>query len=210
MEKTHQSFIEYLYLFISAAIIFTITAFEGPYILATILKIILWAIVPIWYVRKIRKTTIIHPSYDKHSLTLGLLAFGAVLLGYMVFGALIDAPALRTELAAQGITHVTLLGVFFYISFINSFLEEYFFRGFHVLKPTLTRIIYSSILFSLYHITIFWNYFSTLAIIISCIMLFVVGIAFCLLNKHHKSIWSSWVMHIFADLAICFIGMLII
>lgn len=68
------------------------------------------------------------------------------------------------SMESRGITETTFAIVFLYIMFGNSLLEEYFFRGIvHYNISSISRVgayIPSSLIFSLYHITIFGTWFS--------------------------------------------------
>ncbi|TAH63854.1 MAG: CPBP family intramembrane metalloprotease, partial [Gottschalkiaceae bacterium] len=97
-------------------------------------------------------------------------------------------------------------------TFINSFLEEFFFRGFiflnlYKLGFKKGAYIFSSILFSLYHIGIFKNWFNPLLIILAVSGLISVGFIFNYIDTKSKSFINSWIVHILADAAIMLIGL---
>jgi membrane protease YdiL (CAAX protease family) len=98
-----------------------------------------------------------------------------------------------------------------YITFGNSFIEEYFFRGFIFLKLhesgcRKTAYVFSSLLFSLYHIMMFRDWFTLPIFLLSVAGLAGVGFLFDYMNIKYKSIYNSWISHILADSAIMFIG----
>lgn len=105
------------------------------------------------------------------------------------------------------------LWIALYISFINSLLEEFFFRGFLFLN--LQRIsgrkfayILSAFVFSIYHIAIMGNWFSPIIFIIAMIGLFVGALIFNYLNEKSGNIYNSWIVHMMANLSINTVGLM--
>jgi membrane protease YdiL (CAAX protease family) len=111
-----------------------------------------------------------------------------------------------------------LTGIKFFIASIylvvfNAFLEEYFFRGFVFFNLNNRKFAYvfSSLAFSIYHISNFKNWFTNdLLIIIPLAGLFLSGILFNNLDSKSKDIYNSYIPHFAADLAIVIIGYFII
>lgn len=101
----------------------------------------------------------------------------------------------------------------FYLVFINAFLEEYFFRGFIFFNSLNKKFAYffSSILFSIYHLSNFIHWFEQpIILIVPLVGLFIVGIIFNYLCNITQDIFHSYIPHLFADLAIVIIGYFII
>ncbi|MBZ9635369.1 CPBP family intramembrane metalloprotease [Clostridium sp. FP1] len=99
-----------------------------------------------------------------------------------------------------------------YITFGNSFLEEYFFRGFYLLKSYELKskkfaYIYSSLLFGVYHIAIFKTWFNSGLVGLALIGLISIGFIFNWLDTRSKNFINSWLVHILADSAIIIIGL---
>ncbi len=99
-----------------------------------------------------------------------------------------------------------------YLSFVNSFLEEFFFRGFIFLN--LKRLGYrklayfsSALLFSVYHIANFQNWLHMGIFILALIGLAVGGCLFNYLDEDQATFFNSWFVHICADIAIVFVGL---
>lgn len=143
----------------------------------------------------------------------GLSAAALVVLAYYLLGRYVDWEIVRGYLTDRGITSTTFMIAFAYVTFGNSFLEEVFFRGWVFRRIAqyhkMWAYILSSLLFSLYHLTIFSDWFG--GVIVSCILwgLFLSGIFFAFLYTQTQSIWSAWIVHIFADSAIVVIGYLL-
>jgi membrane protease YdiL (CAAX protease family) len=72
-----------------------------------------------------------------------------------------------------------------------------------------TGYITSSLLFALYHIANFQNWFSPVLYILAIVGLFLGGTIFNFLDDKDNTFFNSWFVHICADLAIVFIGYLI-
>ena len=103
-----------------------------------------------------------------------------------------------------------LVGI--YITLGNSFLEEFFFRGFiflNLYNQGYKKIayIYSSLLFGVYHIAIFKTWFSPLLTVLALLGLVIAGIVFNWIDTKSENFINSWIVHILADSAIIIIGM---
>jgi membrane protease YdiL (CAAX protease family) len=113
-----------------------------------------------------------------------------------------------------GVTANNFILVALYISFINSLLEEFFFRGyaFVVLKQHVHKLyayFFSAILFSLYHVGMMQGWFDFYIYILSMLGLLIGGLIFNYLNDRWDSIYPSWLVHIFANLAINTVGLIL-
>lgn len=191
------------------------------YAVKTISKIILFVLVPYLYIKFIRKsdfkTELNIRSLDKKRLRLGfifgLVSFLIVLIGFVIFQGMIDLERIALELQTKSkITPANFLLIGFYITFGNSFLEEFFFRGFiflnlYNLKREKLAYVYSSLMFGLYHIAIFKTWFSPLIILLCLLGLITVGLLFNWLNTKSKNFINSWLVHILADTAVILIGL---
>lgn len=145
-------------------------------------------------------------------LSLGLAVYVIIIGGFLLIRQLIDWSAISSSLQNSH-ENIFLMGA--YISLINSLLEEFFFRGFAFLmlkelagsKPA---YLFSAGIFSLYHIAIMHSWFSPLIFILMLIGLFFAGILFNWLNERYQNIYASWLVHMFANLAINTIALLLI
>lgn len=143
----------------------------------------------------------------------GILAFCIVLAAYMLLQDALDLPAIAQELTEKSqVTPANFLLVGFYITIGNSFLEEFFFRGF--LFGSLSRLgrtqlayVYSSLLFGLYHIAIFQTWFNPWMMSLALVGLVGVGFIFNWLNTKANHFYNSWLAHVFADAAIILVGL---
>ena len=153
---------------------------------------------------------------DGGSLKLaGLLALGAlvgILGGYALLAPWLDLSAIPGNLAAkEGITAATFPLAALYISFVNSLLEEFFFRGFAFLtlrktgKPALAWG-FSALAFALYHVCIMGSWFHPVLFLLLTAALAAAGLLFNWLDRR-GSLWPAWLVHMAANLATNTIGM---
>jgi len=101
--------------------------------------------------------------------------------------------------------------VFLYIIFINSFLEEIFFRKFAFLtlnnySSSRFANVFSAMAFSLYHVSIITGWFSISLFFVMVIALFICGLLFNYIDSQTNNIYPSWIIHITANLSINTIG----
>lgn len=201
--------------------------FMVNYLVKTILKIWLFISTPLIYLRVFNKQAlnkndnlivnkINRRGYLIRNLTfgvtIGLGAFLIVICTYLLLKNYINIDGIVQELQVKlKITKTNYLLVGIYIILGNSFIEEFFFRGFVFLelnKLGNIRIAYlfSSILFSIYHISIFKTWFSPIITGIALLGLFVIGLVFDWVDTKINGIWNSWIIHILADIAVIAIG----
>jgi len=148
-----------------------------------------------------------------YGVPLGIIAALSIVIAYWTLRDQIDWSLLQTYLDEKHITTTTFFLVFSYITFGNSFLEELFFRGWVFRTLATWKIsfayIFSSLLFALYHLSIFSTWFSGWILLFVLFGLFVSGCLFAFLYQKTASIWSAWIVHIIADTAIVVIGYLL-
>jgi uncharacterized protein len=142
--------------------------YHPVYSVQMIQKVVSFLVVPlilayIWKQRvgragKMSRTSVIY------GVSLGLASMVVIGVTYIFLRDMIDWSAIGASMEARGITETTFVAVFLYIMFGNSLLEEYFFRGIvHYQMSSISRVgayALSSLMFSLYHITIFGTWFS--------------------------------------------------
>lgn len=190
---------------------------QPGYVVKSFIKIILFLFLPILYslydkdcqLKKLfkpqRKGLIL-------ALSMGLVVYLIILISYFIFKNVFNFSALTTSLTSTtGVNKDNFLWVALYISFVNSLLEEFFFRGFAflTLKRTISRnfsYIFSSSMFATYHIAMMIGWFKLPVIILTLIGLFVGGIIFNYFNEKWNNIYLSWLIHMFANFAINTIG----
>jgi len=150
------------------------------------------------------------------ALGLGLGLYGLILGAYFVVRDFFDFSAIAGNLTQNaGVTKDNFLYVSLYISFVNSLLEEFFFRGFlfQNLKRFHTRPFaygFSAVAFALYHVAMMTGWFSWWLWLLVMAGLTVGGLIFNRLNEKMDCIYVSWLVHMFANFAINTIGFILL
>ena len=187
------------------------------------LKIALFAVFPAVYIlqtgENVLKLSVCNLKQEKtkprrtnRSAALGFLVFAVLIGAYILVRPYIDTDRVLVEFQEKyKINKSNLLYYSIYLVFINSFLEEFFFRGFLFLNIKRlgfrkTAYVFSSLLFALYHIANFQNWFSLPLFILALVGLFAGGCLFNYLDDEQETFLNSWFVHICADLAIVLIG----
>lgn len=149
------------------------------------------------------------------ALALGAGVYGVILGGYFLTRNVIDFSAAASDLTAgMGINGRNFLYVSLYISFVNSFLEEFFFRGygFITLKGHAGRgfaYLFSSVSFALYHVGMLVGMFPVWVWLLLTLGLAAGGGIFDYLNERSGTIYPSWFVHMFANFAINTVGFML-
>ena len=149
------------------------------------------------------------------SLLLGIAIFGVILGGYFITRGFIDFSGVTSSLTeGMGITADNFIWVAIYISIMNSFLEEFFFRGFGFItlkKYVNVRFAYffSPVLFAIYHVGMLVGMFHPAVLALLMFGLIVGGLLFNALNDKLGNIYPSWFVHMAANFAINTIGFIL-
>ena len=149
------------------------------------------------------------------ALGLGIGVFTFILAAYAIFSRLGDFSTITGLLEENiGVDRDNFLLVSVYISFVNSLLEEFFFRGFafFTLKPLTGRGFaygFSALAFAVYHTAMMLGWWEWWLFALALAGLFVGGLLFDFLNERTETIWSSWMVHMFANFAINTVGCLL-
>lgn len=149
------------------------------------------------------------------ALILGIGIYALIVGGYFLFAMVIDfSPIVGALSQNAGVERDNFLLVALYISFVNSLLEEFFFRGFAFLnlKNYVSRgwaYGISALAFAAYHVSMMigWFDFWIFALVMFGIM--VGGCIFNILDEKQGTIYNSWLTHMFANFAINTIGFIL-
>ena len=185
---------------------------QPEYAVKSIVKIALFLICPAIYLgidKELKLREIFRPNKKgmKIAFSLCIPVYIVILGAYLLLKDVFDFSAITTSLTGNiGVNKSNFIFVALYISFINSLLEEFFFRGFAFLtlkNITTARFayIFSSAMFALYHIAMMTGWFS--------ITVFAGGLIFNYLNAKSGNIYTSWFVHMFANFAINTIGFML-
>ncbi|MDY4251682.1 type II CAAX endopeptidase family protein [Clostridium sp.] len=191
------------------------------YLVKSFIKIMLFSIMPIIYSRYDKELNLssLFKVKSKREIIIALLAGLAVFLfilgAYLIIGRFFDFSNVTSSLSENiGVDKENFILVAIYISFINSLLEEFFFRGFAFLKlkEVSTRkfaYIFSALAFALYHVAMMIGWFDISLFILTIGGLFIGGLIFNYFNEKYKNIYVSWLIHMFANFAINYIGFML-
>ncbi len=200
-----------------------IDAFVHPnYFMKIPVKIIFFLALPMLYFIKdkqafadFKRLFIFKKSGILKALLLGIGIYLVILIGFLLTRNIIDYSNVTSSLTkGMGITAENFIYVSLYISLMNSFLEEFFFRGygFITLKKYTSRkiaYIFSSALFAIYHIGMLVGMFNFGALLLLLFGLIVGGCIFNYLNELNDNIYPSWFVHMFANFAINTVGFIL-
>jgi membrane protease YdiL (CAAX protease family) len=191
------------------------------YEIKTLAKILLFVAVPYVYIivfkKHTSKQTVNINRADKRNLLtgafFGITCFLIIITAYYLLRDIINLQGIVDELTVKSkITPVNFMFVGLYITFGNSLLEEFFFRGFiflnlYEIKSKRVAYLYSALLFGFYHISIFKTWFNMWLMVLALAGLVSVGFVFNWLDAKSGNFLNSWIVHILADIAIILIGL---
>ena len=194
---------------------------QPGYAVKSAIKVALFLLVPLAASRidrDIKYLQLLRPKKKGmvYSVAIGVGIYGLILGGYFLLSPLFDFSQIAGALTENaGVTRENFLYVSLYISFANSFLEEFFFRGF--VFTNLKRLsgrslayLFSAIAFSLYHVAMMIGWFSPALFLLVMVGLVAGGLIFNLLNEKLDTIYCSWLTHMFANFAINTIGFMLL
>ena len=195
---------------------------ELSYFPRSLFKVMMFLIVPLSYFAvykdeytKIRKLFVPKKKDLLISLGLGAAVYLIIMTAYFLFRNLIDLNAIKDALLSSvGVSAENFIYVALYISFVNSLLEEFFFRGYafillkEQIKP-LFAYLFSSVLFAFYHVGMTISWFHPVIYVLAMLGLMIGGLIFNALNDRFGTIYSSWLVHMCANFAINTVGFIL-
>lgn len=191
-----------------------------PYMIKSMVKVILFLLLPFCYsmidpLVNFKKLFKVDKKSLVRSMILGLGVYIIMIIGYLVLKNFIDFSGITTSLEKNiGVSKGNFVFVALYISFINSLLEEFFFRGFTFisllgLSKRWFAYCYSALLFAIYHIGMMSDWFNPWILVLMIAGLFVSGAFFNYLNEKNQNIYASWAVHMFANFGINTVGFIL-
>lgn len=206
---------------LSIAVMFVVDFWIQPtFVIKSAIKVVLFLGVPLMYgylnryvdIKSIFKT---HSKKQlQYSILLGVVIYLVIVGLYFVFARYLDLENIRLLLEGNlGVNQNNFIFVGIYIAVFNSLLEEFFFRGFlflglKSLGMGFLSTLMSAGMFAVYHVAIVANWFNIWIFLLVMLGLFVGGLIFNALNNRNENIYNSWLVHMFANLAINTVGLL--
>lgn len=193
---------------------------QPSYFIKSLCKIFLFLMIPMIYFiihkdegKYMKQIFVPNKKSFMYSLLLGIGVYLIIIITYFLFKDIIDFSSIQESLMKNGGIHKNnFIYVAIYISFINSLLEEFFFRGyaFILLKDQMNPLfayLFSSFFFAFYHVGMTIGWFHPFLYLLAMIGLAIGGCIFNYLNERFECIYSSWFVHMFANFAINTIGL---
>ena len=192
------------------------------YFVKSAIKLVLFLVVPLFYfvcnkgeIGKFKSLFCVKPKTLLFAVLFGGATYIAIVGAYMLLRASFDFSTIAGKLTENaGVSKDNFLYVSLYISFINSLLEEFFFRGFAfiTLKNFASRrfaYVFSAAAFALYHAGMTAGYYGIGVFVLLLAALFAAGVMFDYINEKSGSIYPSWLVHMFANFAINTVGFIL-
>lgn len=220
MDKNYKYKIVGLTLFLVMAMAIIDGVFSVRYEYRAVIKVSLFLLVPLIFrkqifAKPIKNIFILKSENIKKEIFLGIGIYIFIIAAFLILRNFIDfAPITKNITQKVGVDENNFLYAAIYISFINSFLEEVFFRGFALIKlKEVTKgnfaLYFSSLIFAFYHIFIMEKWFNMYIFALVLLSLFIGGIIFGKLNEKSGNIYKSWIVHMFANFSINTIGFIL-
>ena len=190
---------------------------QPSYFIKSIIKLLVFSLAMFIYCIKYKENFFKLINLKKKGLSKGLILFMlfsyfVIIVGYLLLRNHIDLNGIRESLLnKEQLNKNNFIFIFSYIIFINSFLEESFFRGFiyNVFKKEgyeKIGVLFSALIFALYHIGIMDGWFNPFVMIVGVVGLFVTGIFLQDIVKREDNLLGGYLVHAIANLAINTIG----
>lgn len=221
MARPKHAFSIILFISVGCIVMAWVDAIWVPdYQIKSAIKLLLFLLLPILYTLMDKNTSFIRLFIFKKEtilfpILLGIGIYAFIVSSYFLIGPFFDLSNITSSLESNiGVSKSNFVFVALYISFINSLLEEFFFRGFAflTLKQVASRkfaYLFSAGLFSIYHVSIMIQWFNIGLLILLITSLFIAGILFNWLNERNENIYTSWFVHMAANFAINTIGFIL-
>ena len=216
--RKHYSGRVVLIITIACVIMAYVEAVLAPgYVVKSTIKLVLFMVLPVLVLSKQKRVNLrnilkIKGRQLMFPFLLGVGVYAFIIVTYYTIGRLFDFSQVADAITgSSGVDQKEFIWVALYISFVNSLLEEFFFRGigFLVLGCFASRrfaYFFSAAAFALYHVAIMSSWFSFYLFLLLLVSLFIAGLLFDRLNEKNRTIYPSWLVHMCANFAINTIG----
>jgi membrane protease YdiL (CAAX protease family) len=138
-----------------------------------------------------------HPKWILFSVLFCSTSGIGLFLLWDVFGISPDLPA---QLQSIGLNSSTWSGFIVYFSFVNPFLEEYFWRG--ILGNDSTKLFIGDLVFAGYHVLVLWGRVHPLSILFAVTILISAGWLWRQISRLDEGLLAAVLGHATADFLI--------
>ncbi len=194
---------------------------QPGYAAKSAIKIVIFALIPaaltvLCKLTSLKEILVFRKKGVLLALGLGVAIYGIILAAYFIARPYFDFSKVAGSLTkSAGVTKDNFLFVSLYISFANSLLEEFFFRGFlftNLKRSSGAAVAYgiSALAFGLYHVAMMIGWFGFWLNALVMLGLLAGGVIFNWLNEKLGCIYASWLTHMFANFAINTIGFILL
>ena len=188
----------YLSVIIAVSLMSYVDAIVLPgYLIRSIVKIFLFCGSILLYSYIYRDNILKDINFNLTSLKKVLpLAIGVYILiisAYFIFRNIFDFSHVKESLLnSVGVGKDNFIFVSLYVALINSFLEEFFFRGYcflhlKTISDRKSAYLFSSLIFAFYHCSMMIGWFNIFLYLLLIVSLFVSGLIFNYLNERYES-----------------------
>ena len=220
MEKSKKNAIAVLVLSLALCVCMGLVdaILSPPYAVKSAIKLVLFGAIPIIYLISTKsfapkKLFSLKRQHAKLIAPLAIGIFAVIMIAFFALRNFIDFSSVTDSLTADaGVTRENFIFVALYIALINSFLEEFFFRGFcfFSLRPLglPTAYIVSALLFSAYHVAFMDGWLSPVIFALALFGMALGGGIFAFLNHKTESLLPSYLVQMASNLATNLIGII--
>ena len=220
MEKTRKNAIIVLLLSLALCVCMGLVdaILSPPYAVKSAIKLVLFGAIPVLYLILTKsldpkKLFSLKKQHIKLIVPLAVGIFAVIMIAFFALRNFIDFSSVTDSVTADaGVTRENFIFVALYIALINSFLEEFFFRGFcfFSLRPLGLPFAYvaSALLFSAYHVAFMDGWLSPVIFALSLLGMAIGGAIFAFLNHKTESLLPSYFVHMASNLATNLIGII--
>ena len=214
MSKGKQKYAVVILIIICCAVMAAVeTLIEPAYAVKSAVKAAMFLMLPLIFMKAVKiKTFGGSLSFDLKGV-LRLFALGGaiyllIMAGYALTRNIFDYSVLVESLSKdQNVDGGSFIWVALYISFCNSFLEEFLFRQIAFIRlaelsSKRTAYIFSSLMFAVYHVAMIGQSFPLPLLLAALVGLAVGGFVFDLVDEKSGNLCNSWFIHMFADFAL--------
>lgn len=207
-------------LFACAAMAVVDGVIRPGYLAKSAIKIVLFLLLPVCYQSidsDFHIKSFLMPNKKGFAIAaaMGLAVYAVVVGAFFLLRDVFDFSNIAGSVTSQnGVNKDNFLYVALYISFANSFLEEFFFRGFAFIglkkySGKAFAFVFSAAMFAFYHIAMMIGWFDFPVLLLTLVGLFAGGIIFNYFDFLQENIYLSWLIHMFANFATNTIGFIL-